>query len=135
MGANFFISLGFTATPPPYGASSRHLTLGPGLRARQEATSSLWDGVWSGPTTIVRKVEHMAEAQDQAPEKQVLAAWREEEARVILVGADRARGKIKAVTERSIILEDNKGRSILCPWSAIVKIQKYEPGKPYGYSR
>jgi hypothetical protein len=77
----------------------------------------------------------MAEAEDQATEEQVLAAWREEEVRVTLVGADEARGKIKAVTERSIILEDNKGRSILCPWSAILKIQKYEPGKPYGYSR
>jgi hypothetical protein len=77
----------------------------------------------------------MAEAEDQATEKQVLAAWGEEEVRVTLVGADEARGKIKAVTERSIILEDIKGRSILCPWSAILKIQKYEPAKTYGYSR
>ncbi len=77
----------------------------------------------------------MAEAEDQATEKQVLAAWREEEVRATLVGADEARGKIKAVTERSIILEDNKGRSFLCPWSAIVTIQKYESGKASGHSR
>src|SRR5918998_3330646 len=38
-GANFFISLGFTATPPPYSAGGRHLTLGPGLRARKKAAS------------------------------------------------------------------------------------------------
>jgi hypothetical protein len=37
MGANFFISLGFTATPPPYAAT--HLTPEPGFRARQQATS------------------------------------------------------------------------------------------------
>jgi hypothetical protein len=84
---------------------------------------------------MVRKVEHMAEGEDQATEKQVLAAWREEEARVILVQGDDVRGKIKAVTERSVILEDNKGRSILCPWSAIVTIQKYESGKASGHSR
>ena len=65
----------------------------------------------------------MAEAEDQATEEQVLAAWREEEARVMLVERDDVRGKIKAVTERSIILEDNNGRSILCPWSAIVQIE------------
>ncbi len=79
-------------------------------------------------------MEHMARTEDLTTEKQVLAAWREEEARVTLVGAESARGKIKAVTERSLVLEDDKGRSILCPWSAIVKIQKYEPGKGYGYS-
>ena len=79
-------------------------------------------------------MEHLARTQDQTTEKQVLAAWREEEARVTLVGAESAWGKIKAVTERSIILEDNKGRTILCPWSAIVKIEKYEPRRAYGQS-
>ena len=74
--------------------------------------------------------------QDIAIEKHLLAGWREQEVQVdVRLLTDRhARGKIKAVTERAIIVEDDKGRSVLCPWSAIETIEEHRPGRAYGHS-
>lgn len=65
--------------------------------------------------------------QDMGTEKQVLAAWREERVRVTLVGNENAVGRIKAVAERAVTVEDEKGRSVLCPWSAVIKIEEEKP--------
>ena len=65
--------------------------------------------------------------QDMGTEKQVLMGWREEKVRVALLGNETAEGRIKAVTERAIIVEDDMGRSVLFPWSAVIKIEKAKP--------
>jgi len=65
--------------------------------------------------------------QDMGTEKQVLMGWREEKVRVALLGNETAEGRIKAVTERAIIVEDDMGRSVLFPWSAVIKIEEAKP--------
>jgi hypothetical protein len=46
---------------------------------------------------------------------------------VALLGNETAEGRIKAVTERAIIVEDDMGRSVLFPWSAVIKIEEAKP--------
>ena len=65
--------------------------------------------------------------QDMGTEKQVLMGWREEKVRVALLGNETAEGRIKAVTERAIIVEDDMGRSVLFPWTAVIKIEEAKP--------
>jgi hypothetical protein len=65
--------------------------------------------------------------QDMGTEKQVLVGWREEKVRVALLGNETAEGRIKAVTERAIIVEDDMGRGVLFPWSAVIKIEEAKP--------
>ena len=65
--------------------------------------------------------------QDMGTEKQALVGWREEKVRVSLLGNETGEGRIKAVTERAIIVEDDMGRSILFPWSAVIKIEEAKP--------
>ena len=65
--------------------------------------------------------------QDMGTEKQVLVGWREEKVRVALLGNETVEGRIKAVTERAIIVEDDMGRSVLFPWTAVIKIEEAKP--------
>jgi hypothetical protein len=67
------------------------------------------------------------DSEDIETEKQLLTAWREEKVRVSLLGNETAEGQIKAVTERAIIVEDDMGRSVLFPWTAVIKIEEAKP--------
>jgi hypothetical protein len=69
--------------------------------------------------------------EDTATEAQVLSTWREQEVRVTLLDDESAVGRLKGVTDRAIIIEDDEDRSILCPWSA-VKMEKESPAQPMG---
>ena len=70
--------------------------------------------------------------QDMGTEKQVLVGWREGKVRVTLLGNEKAEGRIIAVTERAVTVENDKGRSVLCPWTAVVKIEEHRPRRAYG---
>ena len=70
--------------------------------------------------------------EDTATEAQVLSAWREQEVRLTFLDDKSAVGRLKGVTERAIIIEDKEERSILCPWSAVIKMEKEEPRTAHG---
>ena len=70
--------------------------------------------------------------EDTATEAQVLSAWREQEVRVTLLDDKSAVGRLKGVTQRAIIIEDAEERSILCPWSAVIKMEIEKPRTSYG---
>jgi hypothetical protein len=72
--------------------------------------------------------------QDMGTEKQVLVGWREDKVRVTLLANETAEGRIKAVTERAITVEEDEGHSILCPWSAVIKVEEHSPRRAYGHS-
>ena len=70
--------------------------------------------------------------EDTATEAQVLSAWREQEVRLTFLDDKSAVGSLKGVTERAIIIEDKEERSILCPWSAVIKMEKEVPRTAHG---
>ena len=67
----------------------------------------------------------MDDTADRQIELQTLAAWREQDQEVtVTLLHDNVDGRIVAVTERSIILEDTEGEDVLCPWHAVIKIKR-----------
>ena len=67
----------------------------------------------------------MDDTADRQIELQTLAAWREQDQEVtVTLLHDNVDGRIVAVTERSIILEDTEGEDVLCPWHAVIKIRR-----------
>ena len=67
----------------------------------------------------------MDDTADRQIELQTLAAWREQGQEVtVTLLHDNVDGRIVAVTERSIILEDTEGEDVLCPWHAVIKIRR-----------
>ena len=67
----------------------------------------------------------MDDTADRQIEIQTLAAWREQDQEVtVTLLHDNVDGRIVAVTERSIILEDTEGEDVLCPWHAVIKIRR-----------
>jgi hypothetical protein len=70
-------------------------------------------------------VDIVDDTADRQIELQTLAAWREQDQEVtVTLLHDNVDGRIVAVTERSIILEDTEGEDVLCPWHAVIKIRR-----------